>query len=170
MDCSMPVETIVIKPSSDTPRLGHIVFEGRSLLCLSGKAIKLFFSTSPKTLSLRFHWHQCTEKLSFQQQNHFYILVLPPFDFMWFFSSIFSIPQTPSILLTASNMALHSDKMLLVVFSSLPELYHPFFIFVFCHWIPTSFFSVVFPQNSEYYFYFLSSINTNYIILSKSTA
>ena len=33
-----------------------MVFKGRSPLCppLLGKAIKLFFSTSPKTLSLRF--------------------------------------------------------------------------------------------------------------------
>ena len=42
--------------SSNPPGLGHTVFQGRSPLCppFPGKAIKLFFPTSPKTLSSRF--------------------------------------------------------------------------------------------------------------------
>ena len=42
--------------SPHPPGLGPTVFEGTSLLCphLPGKSIKLFFSTSLKTLSLRF--------------------------------------------------------------------------------------------------------------------
>ena len=49
---------------------GHIVFECRSPLCphLSGKAIKLFSSTSPKTLSLRFN--SATQRPSFWHQKY----------------------------------------------------------------------------------------------------
>ena len=48
--------TMAIKLLTKSFWVGHTVFEGRSLLCppLPGKAIKLFFSTSSKTLSLRF--------------------------------------------------------------------------------------------------------------------
>ena len=51
---------------------GHIVFEDRIPVCpsLPGKEIKLFFSTSPKTLSLKLIWHWCTERLSFWHQLH----------------------------------------------------------------------------------------------------
>ena len=60
-----PVHTLVLsatpalnyfyKIPSSSPGLGHIVFKGRSPLYppLTGKAIKLLFSTSPQTLSLR---------------------------------------------------------------------------------------------------------------------
>ena len=52
---------IVIKLLTSLSRLGYTVFEGINPLCspLPGKAIKLFFSTSPKT-SLQDsigHWH-----------------------------------------------------------------------------------------------------------------
>ena len=42
---------IVIKLLTNLSRLGYAVFQGMSPLCspLSGKAIKLFFSTSPET-------------------------------------------------------------------------------------------------------------------------
>ena len=47
--------TVAIRPLSSPLRLGTHNFEGKSLLCLplSGKAIELIFSISPRTLSLR---------------------------------------------------------------------------------------------------------------------
>ena len=58
-----PLLNIAIKLSPNPPRVETHHFEGRSWLCppLLGKAIKLFFSMSPQTLSLRFTWHQCKE-------------------------------------------------------------------------------------------------------------
>ena len=43
------------KPSPNPHRLGHFVFQGHELAVypLSGKTIKLFFSTLAQTLSLR---------------------------------------------------------------------------------------------------------------------
>ena len=42
--------------SSHLLRLGQVVFQGKRLVCptLPDKAMKQFFSTSPKTLSLKF--------------------------------------------------------------------------------------------------------------------
>ena len=50
-----PALNYFYKIPSSSPGLGHIVFKGRSPLYppLTGKAIKLLFSTSPQTLSLR---------------------------------------------------------------------------------------------------------------------
>lgn len=53
---------LTIKFLTNPPELGHS-FEGISMLWspLPDRAIKLFLSTSPKTVSLGFDWHRCTE-------------------------------------------------------------------------------------------------------------
>ena len=65
-----------------TPR--HVVFEDRIPVCpsLPGKARKLFFSTSPKTLPLKSSWHWCTERLSFWYQVHVQYLT-PIYLILW---------------------------------------------------------------------------------------
>lgn len=79
--------------------------------------------------------------------------------FFVIFSSIFSTSLTPSILLRASNVALHSGKMFMVIFSSFPEHYHPLFMGFFFHFIFEffhHFVSVVFSKFRV--FFFLSSL------------
>ena len=67
-----PTPTVPEVVETLTKLYGHIVFEDRIPVCpsLPGKEIKLFFSTSPKTLSLKLIWHWCTERLSFWHQLH----------------------------------------------------------------------------------------------------
>lgn len=93
----------------------------------------------------------------------FGIISVSLFFSIWFFvifSSIFSTSLTPSILLRASNVALHSGKMFMVIFSSFPEHYHPLFMAFFFSlylWIlPSFYFSCFFKIQSI--FLFLSSL------------
>lgn len=94
--------------------------------------------------------------------------------FIWFyviFLSIFSISLNPSTLLTmASNMPLHSGKIFMAIFSSFPELYHLLFMLFYVIFdVLHIFISVVFLSKFRIFFYFVSRINTRYIILSKPT-
>ena len=78
LSATPPLSHCYKTPHQILPSVGHTVLKGMSPLCppLPGKAVKLFFSTSPKTVS-EIQFGISAERLSFWRQEWPFQCVMP---------------------------------------------------------------------------------------------